>query len=106
TGSFSFDAFRAAASAQPALVRDIVFVLALVGFGTKAGVIPLHIWLPRAHPAAPSHVSALMSGVMIKTAIYGLLRVGWELVGPGPTWWGVVILALGSVSAVLGVLYA
>lgn len=106
TGSFSFDAFRAAASSQPAAVRDLVFLLALVGFGTKAGVIPLHIWLPRAHPAAPSHVSALMSGVMIKTAIYGLLRVGWEFVGPGPVWWGVVILAVGSVSAVLGVLYA
>ncbi len=106
TGSFSFDAFRAAASAQPAIVRDAVFLLAMVGFGTKAGVIPLHIWLPRAHPAAPSHVSALMSGVMIKTAIYGLLRVAWEFAGPGPTWWGVLILAVGCVSAVLGVLYA
>ncbi|MHB8620911.1 MAG: hydrogenase 4 subunit B [Chloroflexota bacterium] len=106
TGSLSFDAFRAGAASQPAIVRAVVFLLALVGFGTKAGVIPLHIWLPRAHPAAPSHVSALMSGVMIKTAIYGLLRVGWEFVGPGPAWWGVLILAVGSVSAVLGVLYA
>ncbi|HVA26338.1 MAG TPA: hydrogenase 4 subunit B [Chloroflexota bacterium] len=106
TGSLSFDAFRAAASNQPNFIRDAAFVLALIGFGTKAGVIPLHIWLPRAHPAAPSHVSALMSGVMIKTAIYGLLRVGWEFVGPGPAWWGVLILAVGSVSAVLGVLYA
>ncbi len=106
SGSFSFDAFRAAAASQPAIVRNAVFLLALIGFGTKAGVIPLHVWLPRAHPAAPSHVSALMSGVMIKTAIYGLLRVGWEFVGPGPAWWGVLILGIGGASAVLGVLYA
>ncbi|HEX9016360.1 MAG TPA: hydrogenase 4 subunit B [Chloroflexota bacterium] len=106
TGSMDFADLRAASAGLPALTKDVVFLMALVAFGTKAGVIPLHVWLPRAHPAAPSHVSALMSGVMIKVAIYGLLRVGWELVGPGPVWWGVLILALGSVSAVLGVLYA
>jgi len=105
-GSMDFGDLRLAAARLPALSRDVVFLMALVAFGTKAGVIPLHVWLPRAHPAAPSHVSALMSGVMIKVAIYGLLRVGWELAGPGPAWWGALILTLGAVSAVLGVLYA
>ncbi len=105
-GSLDFGPLRIAAARLPSVSRDLVFLLALVAFGTKAGVIPLHVWLPRAHPAAPSHVSALMSGVMIKVAIYGLLRVGWELAGPGPAWWGALLLALGAVSAVLGVLYA
>jgi hydrogenase-4 component B len=106
TGSLDFGSFRAAAPTLPSLTRNLVFLLALVGFSTKAGVIPLHIWLPQAHPAAPSHVSALMSGVMIKTAVYGLLRLGWAFAGPGPAWWGAVVLTLGIVSAVLGVLYA
>src|SRR6185503_8329191 len=78
----------------------------LVGFATKAGVIPLHVWLPRAHPVAPSHISALMSGVMLKTAIYGLIRLTWDLLGGGPVWWGGLLLGLGLLSAVLGVLYA
>ena len=69
-------------------------------------MVPLHVWLPIAHPAAPSHVSALMSGVMIKLGIYGLLRAGLEWLGPGPAWWGVVLLLAGTVSAVKGVLYA
>jgi hydrogenase-4 component B len=105
-GSLDFAAFRAAAAHLSGTNRTVIFLLALVGFGTKAGVIPLHIWLPRAHPAAPSYVSALMSGVMIKTAIYGLVRVGWEFAGPGPAWWGALVLALGIISAALGVLYA
>ncbi|MDO8671567.1 MAG: hydrogenase 4 subunit B [Dehalococcoidia bacterium] len=105
-GSLDFEGLRTAAAGLPSFSRDLVFLAALVGFGTKAGIIPLHIWLPRAHPAAPSHVSALMSGVMIKTAIYGLLRVCWDLIGPGPAWWGGLILALGVVSSVLGVLHA
>ena len=78
----------------------------MVGFGTKAGAIPLHVWLPRAHPVAPSHVSALMSGVMIKAGVYGIVRFGLEILGPGPEWWGVLVLAIGVASAVLGVLYA
>jgi hydrogenase-4 component B len=104
--SFDFEAFRAAANSLPGWQRDVAFLLALLGFGTKAGLIPLHVWLPRAHPAAPSHVSALMSGVMVKTAIYGLARVIWEFVGPGPAWWGWLLIALGATSAVLGILYA
>lgn len=87
-------------------LADLVFVLGLLGFGTKAGIVPLHVWLPRAHPLAPSHVSALMSGLMIKLGIYGLLRLGFEWLGPGPTWWGSLVITLGAASAVLGVLYA
>ena len=86
--------------------RNIMFLLFLVGFATKAGVIPLHIWLPYAHPAAPGNVSALMSGIMIKTAVYGLLRFVFFYLGVSSPWWGVLILLLGVFSAVLGVLYA
>ncbi len=103
TGSFSLSADPAAI---PAGIRNWMFVFFLLGFGTKAGVIPLHIWLPAAHPAAPSNVSALMSGVMIKTAIYGLLRFALEYLGVRNVWWGAVLLAAGIVSAVLGVAYA
>jgi hydrogenase-4 component B len=105
-GTTDFAAFGAAAATLPPGARSIVFVLLLVGFGTKAGAIPLHVWLPRAHPVAPSHVSALMSGVMIKAGIYGLVRFGLEILGPGPEWWGLLVLAIGLASAVLGVLYA
>jgi hydrogenase-4 component B len=83
-----------------------VFLLALAAFGSKAGMIPLHVWLPRAHPAAPSHVSALMSGVMIKLGVYGLLRVTVDFLGTGPAWWGGLVLLAGSLSALGGVLYA
>jgi hydrogenase-4 component B len=105
-GPGGFSARRAAALTLPPGTRDAVFALALIGFGSKAGLIPLHVWLPRAHPAAPSHVSALMSGAMIKMGIYGLLRVSLDLLGGGPAWWGGLVLALGAVSALLGVLYA
>jgi len=85
----------------------MAFVLALIGFGTKAGIVPLHVWLPYAHPAAPSHISALMSGVMIKTATYALLRVYFDFFGGHfPWWWGFVVLLIGAVSALLGVMYA
>jgi hydrogenase-4 component B len=87
-------------------LRDAVFLLALVGFGTKAGIIPLHVWLPRAHPVAPSHASALMSGVVLKMGVYGLVRVSFDWFVGGPAWWGMLVLALGTVSALLGVLYA
>jgi hydrogenase-4 component B len=104
--STGFTDLRAAAGALPASTRNAVFVLALLGFGSKAGLVPLHVWLPLAHPAAPSHVSALMSGVMIKMGVYGLLRVVLDLLGGGPPWWGGAILVVGAVSALLGVLYA
>ncbi len=85
---------------------SIAFLLALFGFGAKAGLIPLHIWLPEAHPAAPSPVSALMSGVMLKTALYGFLRVIYDLLGTQLWWWGVLALGLGLLTALLGVVFA
>jgi hydrogenase-4 component B len=105
-GAAGFADLRAAAPALTAGTRDAVFVLALLGFGSKAGIVPLHVWLPRAHPAAPSHVSALMSGVMLKLGVYGLLRIGLDILGGGPAWWGVVTLLLGLLTAIAGVLYA
>ncbi len=102
----TFADLRLGARVLPTAARDGVFLLALLAFGSKAGIVPLHVWLPRAHPAAPSHVSALMSGVMIKLGIYGLIRVTFDLMGGGPTWWGGLLLTVGSVSALLGVLYA
>ncbi|MBI4528982.1 MAG: hydrogenase 4 subunit B [Deltaproteobacteria bacterium] len=106
TGSGSFADLRASAASLSAGVRDAAFVLAFLGFGSKAGIVPLHVWLPRAHPAAPSHVSALLSGVMIKMGVYGLVRVALDLLGGGATWWGGLVLGVGAVSALLGVLYA
>src|SRR5512146_182386 len=103
-GGYAFDAIRAAAPA-PGL-SAAVLTLALIGAGSKAGLVPLHVWLPLAHPAAPSHVSALMSGVMTKVAVYGFVRIAFDLLGPPQWWWGAVVLTLGGISAVLGVLYA
>ena len=102
----AFADLRTGAATLTAGTRNAVFLLALAAFGSKAGIVPLHVWLPRAHPAAPSHVSALMSGVMIKLGIYGLVRVMFDLMPGGPAWWGGLLLAVGSVSALLGVLYA
>ncbi|MBE3573367.1 MAG: hydrogenase 4 subunit B [Moorella humiferrea] len=104
TGTFDFASFRSAN--LPPATKHLAFLLAFFGFGAKAGIVPLHIWLPRAHPAAPSNASALMSGVMIKTAIYGILRVGVDFLGSSAWWWGLTVLAFGAISAVLGVLYA
>lgn len=87
-------------------MRNIVFLLLLIGFSTKAGVVPLHIWLPYAHPQAPSHISSIMSGVMIKIAIYGMIRFFVTLLGHGPGWWGALILVLGIISCLVGVIYA
>jgi len=102
----SFANMRSQAVLLTPLTRDAIFVLALFGFGAKAGIVPLHIWLPLAHPVAPSHVSAVMSGVVIKMGIYGLVRVVLDLLGGGPAWWGGVVIGIGAVSALLGVLYA
>lgn len=106
SGSLDFASFREL-SLSPG-VASAVFLLAFFGFGAKAGMLPLHSWLPRAHPAAPSHASALMSGVMVKIGIFGIIKVGIDLLGHSgtPLWWGVVVLAFGAVSSVLGVLYA
>jgi len=101
----SFDIFGSSA-AIPEFAKNLMFVFFLIGFGTKAGVVPLHIWLPYAHPAAPSNVSALMSGIMIKTAIYGMIRFIFCYLQIQDVWWGVVILCIGIISAVLGVAYA
>lgn len=86
--------------------QTVVLLLVLFGAGSKAGIVPLHVWLPLAHPAAPSHVSALMSGVMTKVAIYGLIRIVFQLAGPPDWWWGALVLVIGATTAVLGVLYA
>jgi formate hydrogenlyase subunit 3/multisubunit Na+/H+ antiporter MnhD subunit len=93
-------------NAIPVWIRGLVFVFLLIGFGTKGGLIPLHVWLPYAHPAAPSNVSALMSGVMLKMAVYGMLRFVFGLLGGGVLWWGVTVLVVGLISAILGVMYA
>lgn len=82
------------------------FVLAFIGFGMKSGLVPLHAWLPEAHPVAPSHISALMSGVMLKVAVYGFIRVVFDLIGQHHWQWGVGVLTIGAISALMGVLYA
>ncbi len=102
----SFASMRAGAASLSPASKSAVFLLALFGFGAKAGIIPLHVWLPMAHPVAPSHVSAILSGVVIKMGIYGLVRVLLDLMGGGPPWWGGIVLGVGAVSALLGVLYA
>ncbi len=103
-GNYTFEAIRA--GTRPPLTAAIVLVLVLIGAGSKAGLVPLHAWLPLAHPAAPSHVSALMSGVMTKVAVYGFIRIVFDLAGPLPWWSGALVLGIGGLSAVLGVLQA
>ena len=103
-GHYGFEAIRANHPAASYSAR--ILVLALVGAGSKAGLVPLHVWLPLAHPAAPSHVSALMSGVMTKVAVYAFIRIVFDLLGPPNWWWGAVVLTLGGITAVMGVLYA
>ncbi len=101
---FTFDAMRAAQ--LDSRWATVAFALALVGFGAKAGLLPLHVWLPEAHPAAPSPVSALMSGIMLKTAVYGVLRVTFDLLGDPLWWWGLIPVALGLATALFGVVFA
>lgn len=102
--AYTFDAMRAAHLSP--YWASLAFLLALFGFGAKAGVLPMHVWLPEAHPAAPSPVSALMSGVMLKTAIYGILRVTFDLLDTQIWWWGVLALTLGLLTAAFGVMFA
>ncbi|MFA6552127.1 MAG: proton-conducting transporter membrane subunit [Candidatus Paceibacterota bacterium] len=106
TGSFDFAVIKSNIAAVPLAVKNTIFIFVLIGLGAKSGIIPFHIWLPAAHPAAPSHVSALMSGVMIKIGIYMMIRLFLDLLQPAPAWWGMTVLVVGSVSALLGVLYA
>jgi hydrogenase-4 component B len=103
-GGFAFENLRAAELSFA--WASVAFVLAFIGFGMKAGLVPVHVWLPEAHPAAPSHISALMSAVMLKVAVYGFLRFVFDLVGEVHWQWGVAVLAVGSISALLGVLLA
>lgn len=102
--AYTFDAMRQAQF--PPGLATAAFLLSFFGFAAKAGVVPLHVWLPEAHPVAPSNVSALMSGVMLKTAIYGIVRVSFDLIGVFPWWWGAIVLVFGLISAIMGVLYA
>jgi hydrogenase-4 component B len=106
TGDQSFAAITAGAAHLPAWVRDSAFVLAVVGFGSKAGMVPLHVWLPRAHPEAPGPVSALMSAAMVNLGVYGIVRVGDGLLGGGPSWWWLLVMALGALSALFGSLHS
>ena len=101
TGSLDFDKI----SGIPSSLANILFLLAIIGFGTKAGFMPLHVWLPYAHPEAPSHVSAIMSGVMIKTGIYGLVRA-FTILGTPPAWWCWLLISIGAISGILGILFA
>ena len=103
-GGLTFDQMRAAN--LPPLWATLAFAFAFAGFGIKAGIVPLHVWLPDAHPVAPSHISAMMSGVMIKMGIYGIVRVSYDLIGDVRWEWGVVVLIVGTASSLLGVLYA
>ncbi len=105
-GSLEFAAFHDTGERLPPSLSALVFLLLFLGFGAKAGVIPLHIWLPAAHPVAPSNISALMSGILIKAGIYGMARVFFDFYGVLPVWAGMVVLIAGVVSALLGVLYA
>ena len=104
TGGYSFDAIRQATPS--AGVAGVVLALTLIGAGSKAGLVPLHVWLPLAHPAAPSHVSALMSGVMTKVAVYGFVRIAFDLLGAPVWWWGALVALLGGITAFMGVLHA
>jgi formate hydrogenlyase subunit 3/multisubunit Na+/H+ antiporter MnhD subunit len=103
-GDYAFAAIRAG-HLSPTLAA-LVLCLAMVGTGSKAGIVPLHVWLPLAHPAAPSHVSALMSGVMTKVAVYGFVRIAFDLLGEPAWWWSIVVLTLAGITCVMGVLYA
>ena len=103
-GLYTFAQMRAAHPA--AATAALVLLLVLIGAGSKAGLIPLHAWLPLAHPAAPSHVSALMSGVMTKVAVYGFVRIVFDLAGTPSWWWSIVILTVAGITTVMGVLYA
>ena len=105
-GTLTFAAMRTAATGFPNSLRTVIFLLSFFGFGMKAGIVPLHFWLPKAHAIAPSPVSALMSAVMLKTAVYGFVRLTFDMLGDPQPWWGYLVLGAGIATAVLGILYA
>ena len=105
-GSWEFPVLHNAGATLTPTARNAVFLLMAAAFGSKAGLVPLHVWLPRAHPAAPSHVSALMSAAMVNLGVYGMARLVFDLLPPGPPWWGGLLLAVGVVTALTGVLYS
>jgi hydrogenase-4 component B len=106
TGSFAFEVWAGAVPSLSTIQLNLIFLAFFIGLGTKAGFVPFHIWLPYAHSAAPSPVSALMSGVMVKVALYLFLRLVWLTLGPGPVWWGWLFLLIGALSALVGILFA
>ncbi len=106
TGSGDFVTIAARASAVPIGWRTAAYLLALVGFGFKAGLVPLHVWLPEAHPIAPADGSAFLSGLIVKLGVYGIVLFAFDLLGTGPVWWGLLTMGLGALSAVIGILYA
>ena len=104
--SFDFFVIKNTCTTLPSQTKNIVFLLFLIGFGTKAGIVPLHVWLPYAHPQAPSHISSIMSGVMIKTAIYGIIRFVIFILGINTSWWGILVLILAVITCLVGIIYA
>jgi hydrogenase-4 component B len=106
TGSMDFTVIAGRAPRLATGDRGAIFILALLGFGFKAGLVPLHVWLPEAHPVAPADGSAFLSGLIVKLGVYGILLFGFVFLGAGPAWWGLVTMGLGAASAVLGILYA
>ncbi|MDA8226341.1 MAG: proton-conducting transporter membrane subunit, partial [Desulfitobacterium hafniense] len=106
TGTFSFEAWTTIKSLVPAWQLNLLYLCFFLGLGTKAGMVPLHIWLPYAHSAAPTPVSALMSGVMVKIALYVFLRIIWVSIGISAAWWGWLLLVIGAASALIGILFA
>ncbi|MDE3075201.1 MAG: hydrogenase 4 subunit B, partial [Chloroflexota bacterium] len=105
-GGFGYAALHAGAGQLSPALRDLVLVIALLGFGAKSGLLPLQLWLPEAHPAAPSHISALLSAVIVKMGLYGILRFLVDILGGGPAWWGLLMLALGAATAFVGIIHA
>jgi hydrogenase-4 component B len=104
--SASFDAIRTTTVTVSPAFRGVAFMLLFIGFGTKGGIVPLHVWLPEAHPAAPSNISALLSAVIVNMGVYGVFRFCTEVLGKGPSWWGFTVIGFGAVSAIIGILYA
>jgi hydrogenase-4 component B len=105
TGAMDFEGMKAGMAGISPAAKSTVFIFSLIGFGVKAGLVPLHTWIPRAYPVAPPHVAALMSGLMVKMGVYGIIRICMDVMGQGPEWWGITVIAVGAASAILGILY-